>query len=218
MAKISRAQQVADTLYRRIVVEKTLAPGEKLPSEVELAKELKVSRATLREGMRQLVLEGLVESRRGYGTCVRKQPELNLLELGRLRDLFEMRVIFEPRAAALACRRATEEEMEEILRQGGAVRACIQAGEDRSRADRAFHTAIVQATHNRFMMRLLPVISQAVDAAIGRGDHSEELARRTLADHDLLLEFLAARNAEGAEHAMAIHMLHAMAEMGLQEE
>ena len=54
MEKKSRAQQTAERLYSRIVVEQALAAGEKLPNEVELAKSLGVSRATLREAIRTL--------------------------------------------------------------------------------------------------------------------------------------------------------------------
>ena len=67
------------------------------------------------------------------------------------------------------------------------------------------------------MMRLLPIISQAVETAIGSaGEGQENLAQATLRDHALLLEFFARRDGVGAEHAMAIHMAHAMDEMGLE--
>ena len=224
MEKRSRSQQAAQTLYRQIVVEKQLAPGEKLPNEVELASRLGVSRATLREALRELSAQGVLEVRRGRGTFVSTQVEEigdfgfgGLARVkGQLRDLFELRSIFEPRAARLACGRATGEELADILAKGEAVEACIRAGNDRTRADRAFHAAIVRATHNEFMVRLLPVINQAVETAIGAGEHREALAQVTLQDHALLMDFLRRRDGEGAEHAMAIHMRHAMDEMGLE--
>ena len=67
------------------------------------------------------------------------------------------------------------------------------------------------------MMRLLPTINQAVSTAIGTGEKPEVLAQITLRDHALLLEFFQKRDAEGAEHAMAIHMRHAMDEMDLEQ-
>ena len=72
-------------------------------------------------------------------------------------------------------------------------------------------------THNEFMVRRLPRISQAVETAIDSGEDQEALARITLRDHALLLEFFRAGDAAGAEHAMAIHMRHAMDEMGLEK-
>ena len=59
--------------------------------------------------------------------------------------------------------------MEEILACGEAVDQCIRQNQDRTAADREFHAAIVRATHNSFMMRLLPMINQAVAAAIVSG-------------------------------------------------
>ncbi len=218
------SQQTAERLYVSIVAEGRLAPGEKLPNELALAQQLGVSRATLREAIRTLTEREVLEVRRGKGTFV--SPRVREIEdfgfgrlegvKGRLRDLFEVREIFEPRAAALACVRATEEELREILALGRAVEACIRAGEDRTRTDQEFHAAIVRATHNEFLTRLLPLIGQAVDTAISAGENRERLAQATLRDHALLLEFLEKRDAAGAEHAMAIHMRHAMGEMGLE--
>ena len=224
MEKKSLAQQTAEGLYSRIVVEKGLRPGEKLPNEVELAGELGVSRATLREAIRTLSAEGVLEVRRGKGTFVSAAVEemddfgFSALERvrGQLRDLFELRSIFEPRAAELACRRASDEELADILARGEEVERCIRAGEDRTAADRAFHAAIVRGAHNEFLVRLLPLIDQAVSAALKAGEHQEQLAEDTCRDHALLMEFFRKRDGEGAGYAMAIHMRHSMDVMGLE--
>jgi len=219
------SQQTAQTLYSQIVAEKRFAPGDKLPNEIALAQELGVSRATLREAIRDLTVQGVLEVRRGKGTFVSPQAEeiedfgfdrLSRVR-GQLRDLFELRSIFEPQAAKLACQRATDRELADILAKGQAVADCILSGQDRTRTDRAFHTAIVRAAHNEFLVRLLPMIDRAVETAISTGAHSHQLAQVTLRDHALLLEFFQARDGEGAEHAMAIHMRHAVDEMGLMK-
>jgi len=223
MEKKNLSQQTAQRLYNMIVVEKKLRAGDKLPNELELSQQLSVSRATLREAIHTLTTQGVLEVRRGRGTFVSNQIDqvedygFSSLERvrGQLRDLFELRSIVEPQAARLACQRATATELEEILRQGARVEHCIKAGQDRTEADRAFHAAIVRAAHNEFMVRLLPMISQAVETAIDTGEDQEKLAEITLRDHALLLEFFQKRDADGAEHAMAIHMHHAMDEMGL---
>ena len=224
MEKKSLSQQTAEGLYARIVAEGRPGPGEKLPNELELSQELGVSRTTLREAIRSLVTQGVLEVRRGKGTFVSGQVgEIEDFGFGglervkgQLRDLFELRSIFEPQAARLACLRATEEELADILEKGAAVAACIRAGQDRVEADGAFHAAIVRATHNEFMVRLLPLIHRAVYTAVGTGEHGEQLAADTLRDHALLLEFFHRRDGAGAEHAMAIHMRHAMDGMGLE--
>lgn len=226
MEKQSLTQQTAQRLYGRIVAEGGLAPGDKLPNELELSQELGVSRTTLREAVRMLVAQGVLEVRRGKGTFVSARVEdiddfgftsLSRVK-GQLRDLFELRSIFEPQAARLACRRATAEERADILAKGKIVEDCIRSGADRTQADAAFHAAIVRATHNEFMVRLLPLIQRAVATAVETGDDAQRLAEDTLRDHALLLEFFARGDEEGAHHAMAIHMRHAVDEMGLSEE
>ena len=223
MEKKNLSRQTAEKLYEQIVVEKRLAPGDKLPNEVDLSRELGVSRTTLREALRDLTVQGVLEVRRGRGTFVSERAgqveDFGFSALdrvrGQLRDLFELRSIFEPQAARLACRRGSDGEIADILEKGAAVERCIREGRDRTAADREFHAAIVRCTHNEFMMRLLPFISQAVETAIVSGEGQEALAQSTLRDHALLLEFFAKRDEAGAEHAMAIHMRHAMDEMGL---
>ena len=102
-----------------------------------------MSRATLREAIRELAARGVLEVRRGRGTFVSEEVAdiedfgfsgLERLQ-GQLRDLFELRSIFEPKAARLACQRATEEELRDILERGEAVERCIRAGQDRTEAD-----------------------------------------------------------------------------------
>lgn len=226
MEKKNLSQQTAQRLYDMVAVEKRLTSGEKLPNEVELAQTLGVSRATLREAIRALCTQGVLEVRRGRGTFVSPRVEeiddfgfSDLEHLrGQLRDLFELRTIFEPQAARLACRRCTEGELREILDRGAAVDRCIRDGLDRGQADRDFHAAIVRGTHNEYLLRLLPMIGRAVDAALAHGQHSQQLAEDTRRDHALLLDFFRKGDEVGAEHAMAIHLRHSMDVMELERE
>ena len=223
MKKPSLAQQAANTLFEMIADDGYWRHGDQLPNENDLSAQLGISRATLREAIRTLTAQGVLEVRRGKGTFVSAAVEemddfgFSSLERvrGQLRDLFELRSIFEPRAAALACQRATEEELANILARGEEVERCIRAGEDRTQADRAFHAAIVRGAHNEFLVRLLPLIDQAVSAALTAGEHQEQLAEDTCRDHALLMEFFRKRDGEGAGYAMAIHMRHSMDVMGL---
>ncbi|NLF35121.1 MAG: FadR family transcriptional regulator [Clostridiales bacterium] len=226
MKKKSLSQRSAERLYNMVVVEKRVAPGEKLPNEVALSRTLGISRTTLREAIRTLAAQGVLEVYRGKGTFVSRRVEeiedFGFSRLGRvrgqLRDLFELRAIFEPQAARLACQRASEEELAEILARGAEVARCIDSGEDRAAADLAFHSAIVRATHNEFMVRLLPMIHQAVETAVATGENAGQLAEHTRRDHALLLDFFRGRDPQGARHAMAIHMLHSIEVLGLAQE
>ena len=138
----------------------------------------------------------------------------------RLKDLYETRLLFEPDIAALACRRATDEDMDNILSIGKSVEDAILAGHDRTKLDQKFHGAIVKASHNDFLQQLLPLIEKGVRDSItlNNGCHlpSEDiLAKDTLRDHALIMEFLKARDASGAKNAMSIHLHHAITHLSL---
>ena len=123
------SDRIADTILSMITVEKRFPPGSKLPNENELSEELGVSRTTLREAIRILVTGKILEIQRGRGTFVREdfrqvQPkELSSLAPAavNIRDLYEMRLIFEPEAAFYAANRATEEEIQRILALGAEI-------------------------------------------------------------------------------------------------
>ena len=123
------SQRTADRLRELILRDQAYRRGEKLPNENELSEMLGISRTTMREAIRILVAEGVLVVRRGKGTFVAEQIDCyadsrigiqNFTDLKvTLRDLYEARMIFEPEAAALACERASDEEIEHILELGG---------------------------------------------------------------------------------------------------
>ena len=226
MKKQSLAQQAADSLYGMIADGGIWKPGEQLPGENDLSSQLGISRATLREAIRLLAAQGVLTVYRGRGTFVSRAAasaqgqtlrELPLMR-ARLRDLFEARLLFEPELAAMACRRATDRELQRILSLGEAVERAIRAGEDRTEYDQAFHQAIAAAAHNAFLTRLAPIINRAVTEAIQVRGTEAVLGEITLRDHALLMEFLRARDGAGARQAMAIHLHRAVLSLGLQEE
>src|SRR5271165_1591584 len=118
-------EEVAKQIERLIL--KKLQPGDKLPSERELAETLKVSRSSIRDAIRSLELMGLVEPRQGTGTIVREassesvlNPFANALKHRRelVGELLDFRKMLEPPLAARAATHASAEEiseMEEIL-------------------------------------------------------------------------------------------------------
>lgn len=217
------SDRVADDILTMIMIEKRFSPGEKLPNEIDLSGELKVSRTTLREAFRILAAGGVVEIRRGLGTYVREDFQVNekkdISSLAAVRtdvrDLYEMRLIVEPEAAYYATMRAGEEEIEQILYLGQQIETAIADGRDRTDMERNFHKAIARATHNEFMTKLLPVIYQAIDRGVQLSQKKEKAVSDTVQDHRMLMEFLHTRNAEGARSAMKIHILHAMEELDM---
>ena len=206
-----------------ITIEKRFDAGDKLPNELELSDELNVSRTTLREAIKMLVACDILEIRRGKGTFVTEkafqQPQdLEQLSAVRVnaRDLYEMRLIFEPEAAYLAALRGTDAELKRILDYGRRIEQKIQKGEDRTKEEHAFHKAIAQATHNEFMNKLMPILYQAIAKGVALSVQRDQAVRDTMGDHRMIMEFLKQRNAEGAKNAMKIHIMHAMKELNIE--
>ncbi|SFE99481.1 FadR/GntR family transcriptional regulator [Alteribacillus iranensis] len=218
------SDSVADDIMTMIAIEKRFLPGAKLPNENELSEEMNISRTTLREAIRILVTNGILEIKRGKGTYVKEDIDINNIEsLGFLleakmnaKDLYEMRLIFEPEAAYYATVRASDTEITRILKYGQQIEEKIKRNEDRTETEQKFHQSIVKATHNQFMEKLMPVIFQGINKGVILSKEKELALRDTVSDHQMIMEFMKNRNAEGAESAMKIHILHAMNKLGLE--
>ena len=220
-AEAQRPAKVADALEKlgRRIASGSIAEGETLPIEPELATELNVSRSTVREVVRTLIALGMVEVRPRIGTRVRPSGEWNLLNRDVLRwmspedapnpvilaAIGEARHVFEPSAAALAAERATDSEIARIrvafdAMQVAADRASIV---EAIQADRAFHLAVLEATHNP----ILRAFDSAIDAILGvlfrvTTNHLEDF-RDNLGNHRRVLDAIAAHDPEAARQAMA---------------
>lgn len=226
MTRKDLPRQVADSLYKMIADTQDFRPGDKLPGENILSDKLGVSRSTLREAIKLLCAQGVLEVYRGKGTFVSENMEnyisfgLDELDLNRARvkDLFESRMLFEPQLAALACQRATNEELTAIMEAGRQVEEQIRLHADRTAADQEFHRCIAVAAHNRFMLQLLPIVHSAVSEAIQLNNLQTPLADITIRDHALLMDFLAKRDAVGAEAAMRIHLRSAINVLALRKD
>lgn len=215
--KTKLSEQTADRLYEMIVDEQLYAPGNKLPNENELSEALKVSRTTLREAISFLVAQGVLEIRRGKGTFVSEDlpaAGLDLTSLAGLRsrvrakDLFEMRLIFEPATVALACLRATDDELAQIEKKARRMERIAAEGGDWPLADQEFHWAIIKASHNEYMRRLYPIINSAVNEILQISKNRQHMQDIAVSDNRLILDFLLKRDEAGARHAMSIHMKH----------
>lgn len=216
------SQNVADNILSMITIEKRFGVGDKLPNELDLSKELNVSRTTLREAIRILVALDILEIQRGKGTYVKenalkKQQDLEQLSNIKVnvRDLYEMRLIFEPEAAYYAALRATDSEIKRIIEFGKKVEKEISDHQDRTDDEHSFHKGIAQATHNEFMNKLMPILYQSISKGVYLSLQSDKAIADTINDHRMIMEFLEQRNAEGAKNAMKIHIMHAMKELGL---
>lgn len=159
------------------IVRGEVAPGSALPPEHELETRFGASRSVVREAVKTLAAKGLVSVRPRHGTHVRPPHDWSLLDqevLGWLkngrgldRDLLlaleETRSIIEPAAAALAAERATADDRRRIAAAFAAMRAAQDDSQASIAADKDFHLAILDATHNP----VLRSFRGAIDAILG---------------------------------------------------
>lgn len=215
--KAKLSEKTSDRLYELIVEERRYMPGSKLPNENELSGALGVSRTTLREAISFLAAQGVLEIRRGKGTFVAESLPTEGLDLTalagvrsrvRAKDLFEMRLIFEPATVALACQRASDEELRLIEKKARRVEETAVQGGDWPLADQEFHWAIIKASHNEYMRRLYPIINSAVNEILQLTPNRQHMQEVALQDNRQILDFLLQRDEAGARYAMSIHMKH----------
>lgn len=191
-------------------------PGEVLPGEIEFSEQLGISRTAYREAMRILSAKGLVESKPKTGTRVSARSRWNLLDPDVLawafesepsesfiRDLFELRQIVEPAAAALAAERRTEAD---LARMGRALDDMAHHGlatpEGRA-ADRAFHHAVLEATRNAPLLSLSSSIAAAVSWTTLYKQRRRALPRNPMPEHRALHAAIAGGDPVEAREAMS---------------
>ena len=223
MEEESLAQRTANKMRNMILTENVYKFGDKLPNENLLSEKFKVSRTTLREAVHILISEGLLNVQRGKGTFVVEQLErqadsgIDLQELSNkivtLRDLYETRMIFEPEAAALACKRASDEEIAHILELGEQCQKHLKEsymGQQRIESEVAFHGALIKASHNEFISQFLPVLTATIEKTFDLDHNLNIIAKDAYKDHAMIMKFLEQRNSEAVKCAIKIHINNAM--------
>jgi len=201
---------------RQMIVSGSLRPGDRLPKENDLAAQLGLSRNSLREAVRALSLVRVLEVRQGDGTYVTSlEPDL-LLESTRflahlfsektVLELFEVRRLLEPAAAALAAVRMDEAALERV-RQELERMIAAETVEDLVEADAAFHAVIATASGNAVLKSLLDTLStRTMRTRIWRGWKDEDTLQTSRADHSRIYDALVRRDPELARTMAAAHV------------
>ena len=209
------------------IVAGALAEGDRLPTEIELARRFDVSRGVAREGLRSLEERGLVTVKHGSGATVRPATDWDMLnpeviaavlasERGPklLGDYLECRRLLEIEAAGLAAERATRAQLvtlAEALERMAAAAAQPAAGpsaEDRfHEADIAFHRAVIHATGNHALGRMTEPVHRALAAARRPLARPDLRLERSLPEHRRILAAIADGDADEARGAMRDHLL-----------
>jgi GntR family transcriptional regulator, transcriptional repressor for pyruvate dehydrogenase complex len=206
-------EEVARQIERLIL--KKLQPGDKLPSERELAEMLRVSRSSIRDAIRSLELIGMVEPRQGAGTVVREisassvvTPLATALTHQRqsVSELLDFRKMLEPPLAARAATHATDEEigeMEEILARQDAK---LRDGQVAIEEDSEFHYSVAMASENTVVLKVLDVLMDLLRETRERSLQVEGRPQKSLAGHRRIFVAIKRRDAAAAEAAMRRHI------------
>ncbi len=193
-----------------------LKSGDRLPPERDLAERFRVSRTSVREALRALESMGLIDIRAGEGTFVREISVESLIEplalviltqREAIAELYEARRLLEPPIAALAARRATEDEVAEMTRILDEQSREVAAGRTGIAQDAAFHAAIAHSTHNRAITRIVTALMDLLTQTREESLQTPGRPQRSHEDHRRVLAAIQARDETGARQAILDHLV-----------
>lgn len=198
-----------------LIVSGRYKPGDLLNGEISASDRLQVSRGAYREAVRILAAKGLVESRPKVGTRVSQPEHWHLLDPDVLSwifefepdekllvDLFELRNIVEPRAAALAALRRTDRHVETMARALDEMAQHTLAVEAGRLADQAFHAALLHASGNAFIVSMISGVSSAISWTTIFKQRDNPLPRDPMPDHIRVFDAVKSADPEAAHKAM----------------
>ncbi len=209
--------QVTEYLKKQLI-EGRWKPGEKIASEPQLTAELGVSRATLRNSIKQLAAIGVLESHQGKGTFVRaiapESIERNMNSLFQqnkdMQDLLEFRMILESETCRLVAKRITPEELLELEKQFQEMKQEYQKADRSAEAfaehDFGFHKILYYATRNKVIVESLKLVVDSTEKFQVQYN-TDYLSERAVFFHEKILQALKDRDGEAAARAMRQHLM-----------
>ncbi len=215
-----RIHQAIATKLGTAILAGSYLPGDSLDGEIEQSLAMGVSRTPYREAIRILVSKGLLESRPKAGTHVTPRHRWNLLDpdilawmfMGQpdkhfIRDLFELRGILEPAAAAFAAERRSEAHLDTMRDGLSGMKEHGLASQAGQEADRQFHRAILEASANEALASLSSSVGAAVQWTTHFKQRASKSPRDPLPEHVAVFTAIADADAEAARSAMS-NLLH----------
>ncbi|QDH80785.1 FadR family transcriptional regulator [Echinicola soli] len=219
----SLSAQVEEVLTRSIREGKYL-PGQKIPTEKELCEVFNVSRTAIREAVKTLSARGIVEVRKGSGAFVSEVSVQNasemlnmFFELSSDSDLMlqtiEARRVLEPRIAAEAAMKRSNQDIQLLEKNMNAMRVCaLEDKQHEAELDNDFHRILLSITNNSVLELLLspvfglmPKFKMDVFAKPASGNLEGEKANM-LSHHQEILEAVIRQDPFGAQEAMEKHL------------
>lgn len=214
------ADAICDMLYRE-----NYRVGAKLPGEQKLAQMMEVSRNTVRQSIRILAERGVLEVERGAGTFVSAKLGMSEDPLGLsmitdkerlIQDLLEVRLLIEPRIAALAAERRTAGELHQLKDICVRLEQAYGRRENYYELDMEFHTFLAGCSKNLVVHSLLPAICQTI--ILQESVIRARMGRQTILAHRRICEAVAKGSGSEARDAMMVHLVQNQERMLRQGE
>ena len=208
------SEEIVGQIYE-LIRDGVLKPGDRLPAERDLAQQLNVSRASVREAMHLLDMKGIVVIRPGAGTFITEDTVEAIAQAfssllsgngNAASDVFEMRLLLEPHVVRLAADRATDADIRRMNEVLDAQEADIASGGTGVEYDAEFHFAIANATKNSALVIVTQTISDILSQSREESLLSTERSRLSLQSHRKILEAIEDRAPGVAEEAMHRHI------------
>jgi len=220
---LAPAYKVVSSEIERSILSGQIKPGMPLPTEQSLAERFGVHRSTVREAIRQVEQEGLLQRREGRRLFVTlpglydlapRAARLLLLQQTTFEELWQVAITLEPLAARLAAAHASDEDLETLEANTALTRQLQARGaatvEDHRRLvdlDVEFHALVGRASHNRALMLAREPISLLYNPTLLRIHlHLPQSKARNLDAHRAILDALRRRDADGAAEWTRRHM------------
>jgi len=197
----------------------SLRPGDRLPPERELAELFNVSRPTVREAVRALIVLGVLRTRHGDGITVSPLEAADLLgpltffltlHEVEVERLYEARAVIEGEIAALAAGRSRAEDLTVLEALVEAQLGAVADPERYRRIDTAFHRRLAEVAGNPFLARAAESLNILGLEFRKIASETAEVIRLSIADHSAILAALRAADPRAARRAMEAHMRHVL--------
>lgn len=211
------AEEVVARL-REMIHRGDLRSGDRLPPERDLAKQLGVSRPTLRAGIRSLAAVGVLKSKQGAGTFVVEANASPVLDSNPLRlmaslngfssaEMFEARLLLEMAIAGLAAERATGDHLAAMAEELAEMFATLDEPEEYLVHDMRFHQTIAAASGNRIITALMNMVASILFDARSRTVHRAHDLKESAEMHRQIFRSIREGGTESARNAMRDHLL-----------
>jgi len=222
IASIKR-QRVSESVanqIRQAIFSGRLEPGHKLPPEREMAEQFATSRVALREALRSLEQEGMIEIRRGFGggafvadfdNALRALTDSlnNVVKLGQAKSghLTEVRSMLEPVMARMAAARATGDDVQAMQKIVEAQEQELASGVLSRKFDMEFHRVVANACQNPVLSIVVAAINDAIRDAIYRSKLTTDMRQQVVRYHREVLEAISRRDEDLAGRLMEEHVV-----------